>query len=1353
MVTTMRGIQAFRLCPELIPSERRLCLLGRNSGSTRAGAVARFFCLVTAALLCLLEPAPTSALNTASAERGVAPVKVHASADFGPDAEFQNMAVTSLPDGRMLVSNTSAMVLFDGARWRTFRHPRGLATLWEIVPTPDGRFYAGFAGEIGWFEPDGMGGYRWQSAMDRLPPEARDFGTIWSAKLGREGVWFSAGDQTMLLRPDGSAKVFPTVRFGVFLFRIGDEIWLNDRGAGLLRAVQNGDDITLQPVPGGETINDMPILGVTALAPDDVLIANAEGELYRLTRGVMTPFAKDLWPELAKNLPQTLTTLADGNIAIGFMRAGPWVFNRNGKVLERYGDAQGVPPLTTFAIHEDAVGSLWVAQNQGVVQISRGLGVSRFDRLSGIPDASTLVRHQGHLFAGGLAGLYRLIPSDGVQPAHFVLVENGPRNVWQMASVGDWLWIAGSALQRYRVQADGRLGMPERLVSTQFGKSVQLSRFHPDRLYFSGTDGFAVIDQASSAQPQVRNVPLDGSPVLLAEANADEVWVGDQNSMFWRLRADGDEWKAQSFDSSAGVPGGEAYVVPGSRGPWFLTASGALSFDATNERFVPSRDWPAAAPAQRLEGFFEDAEQALWIRGEGRTGVVFKNDPTRFVDAMFQSSDDRSQVVGFMREGEVLWVARSDGVQRIELNLARPSAVAMPRVTELIDSRSGSRLPLAADTLRIDDRQRDLNFAYALPTPVRSEAVSFRSRLVGNDSEWSEWTSATGRSYTNLPDGALRFELEARDVFGQTSSAAPLLIEAQAPWYRSRWAQIGYVLAALGLMLLLSELVSRRRQRALLARQRELEATVAERTHELADKNLALQDQAARLLEIDSLKSRFFTNVSHEFRTPLTLVLGPLDDVLADTRTRLSERTREQLELANRNARRVLDLLVELLDVNRLEHGALPMKCVRAELSSLVRRQAEALAPLFERHGHSLEVRVPEAAVMADVDVVQLERCVSNLLSNAAKYTPRGGSIVVELEAQQTRARLTVRDNGRGIAVDALPHVFDRFFQAESANGVGIGLALVREIIEGHGGKVGAESELGLGSTFWLELPLATADAALPAPTNVAVHAAPTEQPDRPVTVSELPLALVIDDHDDLRMRVRQLLEARFRVIEAHDGPSGFSAARDELPDVIVCDVMMPGFDGVELARRLRANADTRAIPLLLLTAKAGAEFAVTGLAAGADDYLSKPFDSAELLARIDALISMRRRLQFQMQREAVTLTPITASADERWREKLDAAIDANLSDPAFSVDSLAETMHTDRSNVFRKLKAQTGMGPSEYLREARLLRAHALLEAQSGNISEVAYAVGFESLSSFSRAFKQRYGFAPSEVLRRKSA
>jgi DNA-binding response OmpR family regulator len=245
------------------------------------------------------------------------------------------------------------------------------------------------------------------------------------------------------------------------------------------------------------------------------------------------------------------------------------------------------------------------------------------------------------------------------------------------------------------------------------------------------------------------------------------------------------------------------------------------------------------------------------------------------------------------------------------------------------------------------------------------------------------------------------------------------------------------------------------------------------------------------------------------------------------------------------------------------------------------------------------------------------------------------------------------------------------------------------------------------------------------------------------------PLVLVVDDHDDLRARLRMLLEDRYQVIEAKDGPDAWKLSRDRLPDLIVCDVMMPGFDGIELTRRVRADVDTATIALLLLTAKVGSEHAVAVLSAGADDYLAKPFDASELLARIDALLARAHRLRLRLAREHLPLAPAVRaeSADQLWRRRLDEIIAVRLDDPELSIEILAQAMHGDRSHLFRKCKDLLGMSPSEYLRDTRLKRAHQLLEAAVGNISEIAYAVGFDSLSSFTRAFKTRYGVPPSQV------
>jgi len=1312
-------------------------------------------------------------------ERGVPPVALHESHAFGAGAEFQNMAAHRLADGRVLVANTGGMVLFDGARWRTFPHPRGLGTLWSLVPTEDGRFYGGFSGDIGWFAPDGRGGYDWHSATHLLPEDARDFGTVWSAVGGSEGVWFSAADQTMLLRKDGGVQVFPTVRFGVFLFRIGAETWLNDRGVGLLRAVTEGDSVRLEAIEGGESLNGMPILGASALGDNDVIIANAEGELHRWKDGVVQPFAEALWPRIAPLGVQTVLALRDGTIAIGFMRSGPWIIDRDGVVLERYGDAEGVPPLTTFLLSEDEVGTLWVAQNHGVVQIMRGLGATRFDRGRGMPDASTLVRHQGQMYAGGLAGLYRLQPATADQSAHFELIEHGPRNVWELASHGGWLWVAGRSLERYPVVADGRLGDPERIVQMMHGKSVQVSQHVDDRLYFAGTDGAAVIDAASSSTPQVTLIPLTGSPIQLAEESSDAFWVGDESNLLWRVQRVGERWEATSLGPDAGLPGGATKAQTGQQAPWLLAESGAVALDAATGRFVKEPRWPSDAPQTRLEGLLETADGELWLRGEGRTGVVRASQGATFNDRMFRGIDDRSVVVSFLREQNLLWVARTDGVQRIELDGVSTATEVAPALSLLIETRTGARLPLT-DTLDLAPEQRDLRIDYALPSAIRSEAAQFRSRLVGNDAQWSDWSERTSRDYTNLPDGALRFELEARDAYGRTSALTPLQVNVEPPAWRTPLAYSAYVGAGVFLLWLSARFGGRRRQAALLARQRALEQVVEARTHELRLSNAQLAEQAERLAEVDRLKTSFFINVGHEFRTPLSLVIGPIDDLLRDTALRLGARARAQLEMAARNARRVLDLIVELLDVNRFEHGQMRLSPSLVDLRTLARRVLDDHAGLLERHGHAAELDAePDIDWRALVDVAQIERCLSNLISNAAKYMPRGGTIRLHLQRDGDTLALALIDQGRGIAPAALPHVFDRFFQAEGgdrASGYGIGLALVREIVEAHHGRVEVQSELGLGSTFVLRLPAATAEQLAQIKTTLPADAHDSPEPseadldveDTPFAVAPIsasaedaaqpvpalaargrPLLLVVDDHDELRAHVCGLLTDRFEVIDAADGASAWNLARDRLPDLILCDVMMPGIDGIELTRRLRGNADTAAIGLLLLTAKVGSEHAVVGLSAGADDYLAKPFDASELLARIDALLGRAQRLRLKLARDRLPAEPEpeVATTDQRWRSKLDRLIAQQLDDSELSIESLAKAMHSDRTQLFRKCKEVLGVSPSEYLRDTRLQRAHELLEQRVGSISEIAYAVGFESLSSFTRAFKVRYGVAPSQI------
>lgn len=852
------------------------------------------------------------------------------------------------------------------------------------------------------------------------------------------------------------------------------------------------------------------------------------------------------------------------------------------------------------------------------------------------------------------------------------------------------------------------------------------------------------------------------------------VWLGAFDAGPFRLRLDA-AGQLLGIDDYSQAPGrqamGDVHVFPGREGPWFIGGEQIRRFDGQD--LVPVADLPLPddLAGQSLWRLRETADGTLWLRSEERTWVLRTQaiGPGQWQAISLRPLDDRIRTYWIEADSEQAWFARVDGVVRLELG-RNENAAALPAtlISALQDPMQGQPLPWpgaddgAADWARAA-LPRALRLQFALPSFAAGPAShQYRSRLLGLEADWSPWSASAERSYTNLPDGHFRFQVQARDALGRLADPAELPIEITPPWWRhplARLLQFGLLLA--GMLLSYRWLVARR-ERRLLATQAQLERNVAERTAELASSNAQLQAQAQRLRQVDELKSRFFDNVSHEFRTPLSLVLGPLDDVLHDARVRLGERTREHLEMANRNARRVLDLIIELLDVNRLEQGQLPLRCQPLELTAFLRRQMEALQPLIDRHGHQLGLQLCVEPAWVHADPLQLERCLGNLVGNAAKYTARGGRIDIALEPVPEGLRISVSDSGRGITAEALPHVFDRFYRAAyegDSEGTGIGLALVREIIQAHGGEVGVHSEPGRGSCFWLLLPAVEAPPAAGSssdgnPLESALQQPPglDQQPPELGEASQAasehaPLVLLIDDHPDLLQRLRDLIGDRYRVLTAADGDEGLRLARRELPDVVVSDVMMPGLDGISLARRLRADPATEGLPLLLLTARAGARNAVEGLGAGADDYLAKPFDGAELLARIAALLAQRRRLYHQLRREAAP-PPTDPSSNERWRERLQGLIEANLGDSRYGIDQLAEAMHSDRSTLFRKVKASFGMSPSELLREARLQRAQALLLQQAGNVTEVAYAVGFESLSSFARAFRQRFEQAPSDVL-----
>ncbi|CAN5910517.1 hypothetical protein BH24BAC1_BH24BAC1_41050 [soil metagenome] len=550
---------------------------------------------------------------------------------------------------------------------------------------------------------------------------------------------------------------------------------------------------------------------------------------------------------------------------------------------------------------------------------------------------------------------------------------------------------------------------------------------------------------------------------------------------------------------------------------------------------------------------------------------------------------------------------------------------------------------------------------------------------------------------------------------------------------------------------------------------RSLEAKLEE-VQELSEKNLLQEREKAHLQETDEMKSRFFANISHEFRTPLSLIRGTVEK-LRKKDYAISDRKTDYSAI-DRNADRLLQMVHQLLDLSRLEAGKLVLDPRPAEISVLLKVLGGSFASLFESKGITYRYTVPLQPVWVQVDSEKLEQIINNLLSNAAKFTPAKGEVsflatVHLVDARSCSLLLLVQDTGVGIPASQLPRIFDRFYQADSSatrhyEGTGIGLALVRELVQMQGGQIRAESTEGKGSTFTIQLPFLLAEAREPAeaeqelPVNGLPPAAagaggeheeqgpPRKRHGRSGSI------LVVEDNADLRHFLAGCLSESYEVNETENGGECYRIAIETGPDLIISDIMMPGMDGVSLCQKLKEDERTSHIPFILLTAKADAESKLNSLKTGADDYLTKPFSTEELLLRVDNLIRQRQKLREMFSRK-LTFQPggqTVDSADAQFLQKVLSVLEENMANADFDVDAFSRAIGMSRAHLNRKLAAVVNQSANELVRTFRLKRAADLLQQNQNSVAEIAFMVGFSSPNYFTKCFRDQYGVAPSEYL-----
>ena len=657
-------------------------------------------------------------------------------------------------------------------------------------------------------------------------------------------------------------------------------------------------------------------------------------------------------------------------------------------------------------------------------------------------------------------------------------------------------------------------------------------------------------------------------------------------------------------------------------------------------------------------------------------------------------------------------------------------------------------------SLVLNHNENVFSIAFAALDFYHPDKIAYQYQLEGFDKQWlGTLNNSRKATYTNLDAGDYVFRVKATDRNDPANvSTTTLRITVLPPFWKSPLAYFLYASAGLVLLLFI-------RHRGILKLKREFK--ISQDKLEVERKAANEIEATKRMHELDLMKIKFFTNVSHEFRTPLSLITSPVDTLIKNNR---NPEQNNQLLMIRRNSRRLLNLVNQLLDFRKMESNELKLNLEQGDIISFIKEASASFADLAEQKQLCFNVDGETNPVFTRFDHDKIERILFNLISNAFKFTPAGGQVSVSLKITDKNSiepktekclEIKVTDTGIGIPKEKLQHIFERFYQvnmpAELLNqGSGIGLSISSEFVKMHSGEIYAESEPGNGSCFTIKLPVCIEKDFVLAdiPTVIAQKEIVSTAGEESTEPGKKPTVLIVDDNDDLRFYLKDNLKNTFNIVEAANGKDGWQKALALHPNLIVSDVNMPEMNGLDLCKKIKSDNRTSHIPLILLTALTQENDQLVGLNNGANDYISKPFNFEILLSKINGLLQMQESFKktYQKQREIKVQDLEIVSEDEKFLKRVFDCIESNINNYNFSVEELSRQMSLSRVSLYKRLLALTGKTPVDCIRTVRLKRAVQLLEKSKLSIASIAYEVGFNNPTYFSKVFKDEYGVVPSE-------
>lgn len=1296
-------------------------------------------------------------------EIGIPVTNIHSS------RSSQKFCLLNTVDGIIYAGTGFGISAWDGAKWTNYDTPQSTRVR-SMVQWNDDRIYVGTTNDIGYFLADENGSLKYTSLIENWSFEQHQFGEIWSTAVNSKGVLFASVDNMYFWDGKEIQTISDGLRGVYKIFAYGDEFIYKKTDQDFFYSIQVEPKLIIKKsqlqLPKGVKIRQAFFnqdKHLTVFTSKSGVYELIDGKFIKKIDGEEFPKGTDIYNAIQAK---------DGYYYLPSLNQGIFIVSKELKLLRQYTDEHNLGINSFSAALEDDQRNIWLSGLPNIVKMIPPHIYSTFKTEKKSNWSSSISLFQNKPTVSGKNIHQHVRGETPLAPSFFKALSPESDNILSFVEYKNHLLSIGdNGIYAQRIEAAELLGFEKIIKLKLFGRFFAVDPV-TDTLFATTYEGLYRIKRLNGQwqyeliqglQDELENIGISDDGII---------WIGTSSQELYRIenaQFDDKQTIIKKFTGEDGL--GPYNVIPFklSSGMAFGTYNGLMDFEPDRKpQLQLVADLPEIfnTPEKDVYKLYEDTKSRLWFRIKYDTGFIEKDSQDSWqVNTSLFKPFPNSGYKGFVETNEnILWITMGRGeIFRINtdlmLDIPAQGQLNIRQITNLDTEQEiygGLNTPILP---LLDQQHNSIRINYALTENVIQRAKWYRHRLLGSNYEkWSNWSlDEKYKDFTLLRGNDYQFQVEAKDGWDRISTSE-ISFTVEPFWYFSRTAWIVYAIF-LGLLLLITAWLAQKwRTKQLHLRNIELEQQVKERTAEVQKKAKKLEQQAKELEQQHILKDRFFSNVSHEFRTPLTLTIAPLTSLIEDNPD-LDRSLLHPVETALRNSKKMLSMVGQVLDINRLESGRFPLRVSQYDITDLINNSVKRFASWAQQHDQTLlPVEINDPLILY-YDLDQIEKCLSNLISNAIKYSGKGSRIEISVVNLDNQTGIKVSDNGKGISQQFENKVFQRYTQDESSEhitepGTGIGLALVKELIELHHGRIELINKPKIGCDFilWLKQGhnhFTASQLVEPISLNEDILQNIAKQMPKTIKCSEsedITTILIVDDSTELREFIVSRLTSYYRILQANNGQIGYAMAQTKLPDLIISDVMMPLMNGFEMTKKLKLSEITKHIPIILLTAKSSKRETVEGLQAGADDYLTKPFDTSELIVRVKGMIDSRKKIRaeikFELSNQLTRVKNISS-----FERKLRQEILSQVSNPKLNIESLSSAIAMSRSSLNRMCHKELDKSPMQYTTEIRMQHAMVLLKNKKHTVSDIAYGIGYESLAYFSRVFKKHYGQSPSSV------